>query len=358
MKPRKRHSTAMARNPMGRRAPFSRENSQCPTGCRDTREQEISLLLRELKSHPHKSDLRTYIAVALWRTGKETEAIGILHDGLRLQPQDATVAHCLGMLYAEKEQYESAKEWFHQALQWDDQHVESYYYLGLTYAAQQHFDSAFVHLQKAAQLRPGDTSIREALHVAGQCMQRQAVSIPKHSLSLVGPLSGYSIHTPVDTLADMIIEETDYVPTLLNNTTAHQEPSELTLLLEALDRATQRYPDHADLWYYRGVVWDRLGQIPRAIRSIRQSLRINPHYKESLIYLGILYQQADRHAKAIRAFHRAIEADAAYADVYLLLGQSYQKNDQIDSARNAYEHALLINQQYRAAKEALAALAA
>ena len=65
-----------------------------------------------------------------------------------------------------------------------------------------------------------------------------------------------------------------------------------------------------------------------------------------------------RHEKAIRAFGRAIEADAAYADVYLLLGQSYQQTGQTDSARIAYENALLINDQYHAAQEALASLAA
>ena len=324
----------------------------------DRREKDTVTLLQELKNNPHESELRVQTALGLWRAGKETESISTLNDGLRLKSQDAVIAHCLGMLYAEKEQFDLSQEWLHQALQWDDRHVESCYYLGLTYAAQHKFDSAFPHLQKAAQLRPGDKTIQEALDLAGQCMQKRVVSTPYRSFPLLGRVSEYPAHTVVDTLTDMIIEEADYVPTFLSNTNHQNNDAELKLLLEALDRAINRYPDHADLLYHRGVVLNRLDQIPLAIRSVRQSLRINDQYIEALIFLGKLYQKVHRHEKAIRAFGRAIEADAAYADVYLLLGQSYQQTGQTDSARIAYENALLINDQYRAAQEALASLAA
>jgi tetratricopeptide (TPR) repeat protein len=315
-------------------------------------------LLRELKKNPHDSKLRAQTAIGLWRAGKETEAIATLNDGLRLKSQDVNLAHCLGMLYAEKEQFELSQEWLHQALQWDDQHVESCYYLGLTYAAQHKFDSAFPHFQKAAQLRPGDKTIKEALNLTGQCMQKRVVSTPHQSFPLLERVSERPAHTAADQLTDMILEETDYIPTLLNDTTHPTSRAELQLLLDALDRAIHRYPDHADLLYHRGVVLDRLDQIIPAIRSVRESLRINEQYKEALMFLGTLYQKVYRHEKAIQAFGSAIEAGAAYADVYLLLGQSYQQTGQTDSARIAYEKALLINDQYRAAKEALAALAA
>ncbi len=321
-------------------------------------ENDTVTLLRELKTNPRDSKLRVQTALELWRTGKETEAFATLHDGLRLQSQDAILAHCLGMLYAEKEQLSLAQEWLHQSLQWDDQYVESYYYLGLTYAAQHKFDSAFGHLQKAAQLRPGDKTIQEAVNLAGQCMQKHVVSTSSRSCPLLGRVSGYPAHTTVDTLTDMIIEEADYVPTFLKDATHPKSDTELNLLLEALDQAIHRYPDHADLLYYRGMVLDRLDRIAPAVRSVRQSLRINTQYKEAFIYLGKLYQKVHRHEKAIRVFGRAIETGATYADVYLLLGHSYQKTGQMDSARIAYENALLINNQYRAAQEALAALAA
>ena len=315
-------------------------------------------LLQELKHNPQASELRVQTALELWQAGQETEAIATLNDGLRLKSHDAVLAHCLGMLYAEKEQFPLAQEWLHQALQWDDQHVESYYYLGLTYAAQHKFDSAFSHLQKAAQLRTGDKTIQEALQLAEQCMQKRVVSTPSRSFPLLGRLSEYPAHTMVDTLTDMVIEEADYVPTFLNDTTHPKSDAELKVLLEALDRAIHRYPDHADLLYYQGEVLARLDRIPHAVRSVRQSLRINSHYKEALIFLGKLYQKVHRHKKAIQAFGRAIETGAAYADVYLLLGQSYQQTGQMDSARSAYENALLINDQYRAAQQALANLAA
>lgn len=354
---KKRKANGLTRNQDGV-ITYPGEQCKHPVTPMDMREIDTSRLLRDLKNQPHESALRVRASVGLWREGKETEAIATLNDGLRLKPRDATLAHCMGILYAEKERYELAQEWLHRALQWDDQQVESYYYLGLTYAAQQNFDSAFVHLQKASQLRAGDTTIQEALNVAGQCMQKQAVPMSSQSFPLIGQVSEHSAATAVDRLTDMIVEESDYVLTFLHNTTGQQGNSELMLLLDALDQAIQRYPDHADLLYYRGVVLDRLNQVPLAIRSIRKSLRINDQYKDSLIYLGKLYQKAGRHAQAIRTFDRAIEAGAAYADVYLLLGRSYQQTNQADSARDAYEHALLINEQFYAAQEALATLAA
>jgi tetratricopeptide (TPR) repeat protein len=322
------------------------------------REQDTGSLLQTLKHHPHDSKLRMQTAIASWRQGKETEAIATLHDGLRIQAQDSLLAYCLGMLFAEKEQFASAQEWLHRAVQWDDQHVESYYYLGLTYAAQHKFDSAFQHMQKAAQLRPGDKSIREALNLAGQCLQKRKCSTQDRTIPWVDGISMDPLNPSVDTLTDMIVEEADYVQTFLNNTTSQENEAELKLLLEALDQAIDRFPNHADLHYYRGVVLHRMGQIPLSVRSLRRSLRINNQYKEAFIFLAKLYHNVQRHQKAIQTFRRAIQAGAKYADVYLHLGQSYQKTGQTESARSAYETALRINHQYRAAQEALASLAA
>jgi len=357
MKKKKGKINRVARN---RKGSISRTHPQSKLStCQcDMRDQDVATLLWDLKNHPHDSTLRVQTAMGLWRQGKETEAIATLNDGLRLQAQDCLVAHCMGMLYAEKEQFDMAQEWLHQALQWDEQHVESYYYLGLTYAAQHKFDMAFHHLQKAAQLRSGDKSIQEALNLAGQCLQERVLSRHCRSLPLLGRIPGCSPPTMVDKLTDIIIAETDYVQTFLSDSLHEKNETELPLLLKALDQAIERFPDHADLYYHRGVVWDRMGHIPAAVRSMRQSMRLNDQYKEAIIFLGKLYQKANRHEKAIRAFHHAIQAGATYADVYLLLGQSYQKTGQTDSARSAYENALSINHQYRAAREALATLAA
>lgn len=357
MKKKKRKVNRVARN---RKGSISRahQQSRLSTCQCDTRDQDAATLLWNLKNHPHDSTLRVQTAMGLWRQGKETEAVATLNDGLRLKAQDCLLAHCMGMLYAEKEQFDMAQEWLHQALQWDDQYVESYYYLGLTYAAQHKFDMAFHHLQKAAQLRAGDKSIQEALNLAGQCLQERALPTHCRSLPLLGTMPDYPAHTVVDKVTEMIIAEADYVHTFLSDADLEKSEAELKLLSEALDRAIERLPHHADLHYHRGVVLDRMGHIPHAVRSVRRSLRLNDQYKEAIIFLGKLYQKANRHEKAIRTFHRAIQTGAKYADVYLLLGQSYQKTGQTDSARTAYENALLINHQYRAAREALATLAA
>jgi len=85
-------------------------------------------------------------------------------------------------------------------------------------------------------------------------------------------------------------------------------------------------------------------------------VQINPKYVQALMLLARLYGQTDRWAAGVQRLERAIEAGADYPDVHYLIGQLYQRGNQVDRARGAYQRALAMNQNYRAAREALEAL--
>jgi Tfp pilus assembly protein PilF len=62
--------------------------------------------------------------------------------------------------------------------------------------------------------------------------------------------------------------------------------------------------------------------------------------------------------RASRRLEQAIQAGGRYPDVYYLLGQLYTEQGEIGRARTAYRRAVLLNDRYEAAHEALALLPA
>ncbi|UCC29610.1 MAG: tetratricopeptide repeat protein [Phycisphaerales bacterium] len=294
-------------------------------------------------------------ALTLWYSGNSEAAIQSLRDGMRQNPECAELHLQLGMLLTSQEKYEEAELRFTQAVNIDRDHTEALVSLALCCGIRNAPDEAVLHLQRAQTRRPHDARIGLLLAQAAKAARQQG-----HSIRLRADMP----HDPgrddrgIEELSRVIEADPDFVDAFLALPTERADERIFAMLLKTLKAALGRHPEHAELHYHCGRVLSRLGRNGDAINENERAVEIDPTFTRALIELGKLYQQTDRSADATTRLERAIAAGAEYADVYYLLGNLYRDQGQVTRARSAYRRALLINDRYEAAMEALEALPA
>jgi tetratricopeptide (TPR) repeat protein len=203
-------------------------------------------------------------------------------------------------------------------------------------------------------MRPHDARIglllaqaAEAMRQKGQ-VQRIRPSLPR--------AEQFQDDKGVHELSQVIEAEPEFVDAFLAIPTGDVDEGVFSMLLETLRAALDRQPEHAELHYHCGRVLQRLGRDQDAIDETEHAVKIDPRFTRALIALGKLYQQTDRTADATTRLEQAVAEGAEYADVFYLLGNLYCASGEVGRARSAYRRALLINDRYEVALQALAAL--
>ncbi|MHC4696528.1 MAG: tetratricopeptide repeat protein [Planctomycetota bacterium] len=294
--------------------------------------------------------------MALWLSGKRDEAVAALREAIRDDPECAELHFQLGTLLTSLEQYEEAELRFTQALSIDRNHTEALVSLALCCGLRDAPGESVRHLQTAQTRRPHDARIGLLLAQAAKAMRQKG-----HAQRVQADLpetERLSDEKGIAELSLVIETEPDFVDAFLSIPVGEVDERVFAMLLETLQAALERQPEHAELRYHCGRVLERLGRQQDAIDETERALQLDPRFTRALIELGRLYQQTDRQADAAMRLEQAVEAGAEYADVFYLLGNLYRARGEVGRARTAYRRALLINERYEAALQALASLPA
>ncbi len=295
-------------------------------------------------------------ALTLSASGRPNDAIDLLREAIRNQPECAELHFQLGTLLTTMDQYEEAELRFAQTLSIDRSHAEAMVSLALCCGlpGRAGAEKSLSVLQRAQRLKPHDPRIAMLLAQAAQAQQREG-----RSPHLSTNMPGEALDTDpagIDQLARAIEAEPDFVDAILSIPEPEVDRQIYSMLLSTLRVALDRQPEHAELRFHCGRVLDRLGRRDDAIVESEAAVRINPGYTRALIELAKLYKQTDRSADAASRLEQAIRSGAEYADVYVLLGDLYQEQGETGRARKAYQRALCINERYEAAHLRLASL--
>jgi len=294
--------------------------------------------------------------LALWAAGKHDDAIATFRENIRENPECAELHFQLGTLLTSIEQYEEAELRFTQTLTIDREHAEALVSLALCCAVRNTPAEALTYLQRAQARKPHDARIGLLLAQAANAMHEQGCE-PR--VRAVMPDEGIvADQRGMAELSHVIEAEPDFVDAFLSIPVGEVDEQVFAMLLETIRTALERQPEHAELHYHCGRVLTRLGRREDAIGANERAVEIEPRYTQALIELGKLYQQTDRTVDAATRLEQAVAAGAKYADVFYMLGNLYRTQGEVSRARSAYRRALLINDRYEAAVQALASLPA
>lgn len=290
------------------------------------------------------------LAMAQWQAGRRIESQMTLAAGRRKFPAAASLLVQAGLFHAAQDEYEQAKESFLAAARIDETNASAHRYLGLTYAATGALDRAIASFQRAYELAPDDLMLGVQLSLAAKaagengCVVRLAPPTPRASRT--------------DELSRLVLEEKDFVESLLALPPSEGDAELFGALLEAVGRALEARPGYADLRLQASRICLRLGRLDEAVRQGRLATQFNPQYAAGLVHLGRLQAQRGRRSEAIRHLKRGIRFGADWADVHCLAGELLAQVGRTAGARKHLRRALDLNKNYTRAADALAALAA
>ncbi len=297
---------------------------------------------------------RIRYALACWSAGESDEALDALREGIRSNPEDAELHFQLGTLLSAQERYDEAELRFTQAINIDRRHSEACVSLALCYGTRNNSAEAVSYLRRAQAVKPWDARIALLLTQAAKAARQQGLST--RTQAQMPSSDDDNNEQGLEELSQVMVSEPDFVDALLALSDEKVDTRVFDLLLTAIRTALRRHPAHAELHYHCGRLLARLGRCDDAIAENEQAVDIQPTFIRALIELAKLYQQTDRTSDAATRLEQAITAGAEYADVYYLLGNLYRKQGYVGRARSAYKRALLINERYEAAVQALETL--
>lgn len=79
------------------------------------------------------------------------------------------------------------------------------------------------------------------------------------------------------------------------------------LALAACERALQKTPEHAELWFRRGIAHYELSDVKAALIANQQALRFSPHHELALLNQPVYHEALDDVTAAIKAWEQYFE---------------------------------------------------
>lgn len=109
--------------------------------------------------------------------------------------------------------------------------------------------------------------------------------------------------------------------------------------LDLIDRAENRAPELADVYFVRGLVYSELRRLEEAEAAYRKVVELAPEYEGVYFNLGnVAYRQDD--VRDALAYYRKEQRRHPSADVLASIGEAYQRLGRADSARAALTRAV------------------
>ena len=113
--------------------------------------------------------------------------------------------------------------------------------------------------------------------------------------------------------------------------------------IKELDEFITKDRQNAELYYSRGCLYEREGDLNKAKKDFTKSIEINNRVSDTYYNRGLVFVRKKQYALAIKDFDRAIELDSKAADAYCNRGSANYQLGKSDLAIRDYNKGLKIN---------------
>ena len=113
--------------------------------------------------------------------------------------------------------------------------------------------------------------------------------------------------------------------------------------IRELDEFIRQERQNAELYYSRGCLYERKGDLKKAEKDFTKSIEINNRVSDTYYNRGLVFVGKKKYALAIKDFDRAIELDSQAADAYCNRGTANYQLGKSDLAIRDYNEGLKIN---------------
>lgn len=110
--------------------------------------------------------------------------------------------------------------------------------------------------------------------------------------------------------------------------------------IRELDELIRQDRQNADLYYSRGCLYERKGDLDKARKDFTRSIDINNRVSDVYYNRGLVFAKMKKYALAIKDFDKAIELDSLAVDAYCNRGSANYQLGKSDLAIRDYNEAL------------------
>lgn len=307
---------------------------------------------------PHPSELLHLLGVIAAQRQQFDEAIELINQAIALDSTVANFYSSLGGALSGQGQWAEAIANFNRALTLDPNHLEAHYNLGNLLRHHQQWAQAAQHYRQYLALNPNEATVH---HYLGSVLlsQRQiseAVKCYQQALALQ-PNDAEINHNLGYALAEWgkFSKAVDYYHRALalapNNAQTHKNLGDVLRTQGHLNKAIVSYqqalalnPSDADTYNNLGTVFSQMGHLSKAIKCFQQALQLAPDFAEagsnlasSLLYQGFIQQAISYYQQILAARPNALTHSN------LLLACQYQTEVDLTTLFSAHQQ---FNQQY------------
>lgn len=206
------------------------------------------------------------------------------------------------------------------------EHFDSLVLHGVIFATSGNLDAAIPLFERAAQIRPGDTSIHINLAKANEELGRfdAAIGHYRRSLEIDPNNDAYLIN-----LGNLLNKNKDF-----------------TGAADSYKRALEVNPENPGVHSNLGNTFVAQDRLDDAVHSYRRALEIDPGIASIHCNLGDALEAHGLLDDAVASHKRAIEIDPEYVSAHCSLGIAYYKLGLLDDAESVFHKALAISPDY------------
>ena len=120
----------------------------------------------------------------------------------------------------------------------------------------------------------------------------------------------------------------------------HYQSGDLEQAEEICRKILKKYPKHAEIMYFLGIIYAQKGQEDSATQLLEKSLHLNQTNTDAYLALGLLKKAKGELDEAIGCFQRALELKPDIADACNNLGLIYLEKQQLEEAIGCFQRVL------------------
>lgn len=296
-------------------------------------EEGIGIYKKALELDRKHTGASVNLALALMDLKREQEALPILRDAARYNPNSADVRFVLGLGYLKRGYVKDAIRELEKAVELKPDHVDAYKNLSTAYMRAGMMDKANEALRKAQELAPATPAVH---HNAGYSYLQKAIKLKKGESVELAPDDP---KTPEELLNKAISEfrkavemKPDFKEAYGNLGLAYLEKKMYDEAIAQFSKVIELDPSNFLAYANKGFAARMKGDIDEAIRSYEKAAEIKPEEYKYFFNLGELYYEKSKRdqansisylEKSIAAFERASRMRPTDDKIFYNLGVLY-----------------------------------
>ena len=264
--------------------------------------------------------VRTVVRNQDWRN-----ALTLWEKTVQTAPNCARAWNNLSVEYYRKGELTKAQDSCQRSFSIKPDFPDPYHNLGNIYAEKQLFDRAIEYYKKAFSLcrKGGGKEIINSWGIACRSMG--------------------DLKTAQDLFWYALFLDPWYAEARSNISTVFLAEGNYDRAIDNIKKAINLEPEVPEYRNNLGAVYRKKGQLQQAVKEFLIAIWIKPDFMEAHNNLGNVLKDQGKYDKAIEAFRRCIELKPDSAEVFTNLGIVYRKADRNQEAIDAFSQALEIN---------------